>query len=91
MQDFLTITLADSPGELLRVLALIERRRFTIRGVQTEAGRELGTMTLNVTVTSEGRNVLSLTDQIQNLADVVDGAHTPQSDLPTEAGRERNR
>ena len=87
MQDFLTITLADHPGELLRILALIERRRFTIRDVQTEAGRELGTTTLHVTVTSEGRNVLSLTEQIQNLTDVVDAAHMPQSNMPTEADR----
>ena len=83
MQDFLTITLADHPGELVRVLALIERRRFTIRDVQTQAGSEPGTTTLCVMVTSEGRNVLSLTDQIQKLVDVVDVAHVPYGDLPS--------
>ena len=83
MQDFLTITLADHPGELVRVLALIERRRFRIRDVRTQAGSESGTTTLCVMVTSEGRNVLSLTDQIQKLVDVVDVAHVPYGDLPS--------
>jgi acetolactate synthase regulatory subunit len=80
VQDSLTITLADHPGELIRVLALIERRRFVLRDVHTHT--ESGTMTLRVTVTSEGRNVRSLTDQIQKLVDVVDVALLPHGELP---------
>ena len=82
MPDSLTITLADNPGELVRVLALIERRRFHIRDVHTRSGRDPGTTTVQVTVTSEGRNVASLADQIRKLVDVVDVAHARHGDLP---------
>jgi acetolactate synthase regulatory subunit len=77
VQDLLNITLVDVPGEFVRVLALIERRRFVIREMKTEVGADPGTTTLHVAVTSEGRNVLSLANQLHNLVGVVDVTHGP--------------
>ena len=74
-RHLLGIRIADNP-EL--ILALIERRRFAICEVRTEAGPAPGTQTLSVAVTSEGRNVLSLADQIDKLVDVVDVRISPR-------------
>ncbi len=71
MQDRLTITIADRPGELVRVLALIERRRFQLRDVRTGPGARPGTVELQVQVASASRNVRSLTNQIENLVAVL--------------------
>jgi acetolactate synthase regulatory subunit len=83
VQSSLTITLADHPGELVRVLGLIERRRFTICDVRTRSGRDPGTTILQVTVASDGRDVASLKGQIEKLVEVVGVVHTQRDDPGT--------
>ena len=71
MQDHLKITLTDHPGEIVRVLALIERRRFEIRDLRTSPGDWPKTIDLQVRVSSDSRNIRSLADQIEKLVAVL--------------------
>lgn len=70
MQDRLKITVADNPGEIVRILALIERRRFQIRDLRTTPGDRPNTIELQVRVSSDSRNIRSLTNQIEKLVAV---------------------
>ena len=71
MQDRLTITLRDHPGEIVRVLALIERRRFELRDLRMSSGDSPKTIELQVRVSSDSRNIRSLTSQIEKLVAVL--------------------
>lgn len=72
MQDQLIVTLDDRPGELVRILALIERRQFVIRSLQSRVGSEPGTATLDIGLMSESRNVRNLAAQLSKLVAVRD-------------------
>ena len=71
MPNRLTITVADHPGEIVRVLALIERRRFEVRDLRTRPGDRPKTIELQVRVSSHGRNIRSLAKQIEKLVTVL--------------------
>ena len=65
------IGFAMAEGTVMRVLGLVERRGFEVRGItMTESGEGHGALTLNVRARDPSRSLEIVAGQLQRLHDV---------------------
>ena len=71
MNDRITIDFDMAEGAVLRVLGLVERRGFEVRGIRlAEAEEGRGALALDVRARDASRNLAIVAGQLQRLHDV---------------------
>ena len=66
----ITVNLKPAEGSVVRVLGLVERRGYVLRGLSMKEQADSGSLVIDVEPRDAGRRVPVLTEQLGRLVDV---------------------